>query len=140
MSNKSPFGSASHCRNMGSSRLAAPPPTVVQSRHILIVDLANGKKHIPIFRKKPWRPQLRHQTYYAFLHERQIQNLGQRHGILCKHNASIMQSWWNALWLSGTCLWREWMIENPKRNSRNRFLRHLRQTCRTNLLWAVRII
>ena len=53
--------------------------------------MANVKKHIPIFRNKPWRPQLRDQTY-ASLHETQIRNLQQRDGIFCKHNASIMQS------------------------------------------------
>ena len=54
--------------------------------------MANGKKHVPIFRNKPWRRQLRDQTY-ASLHETQIQNLGQRDGIFCKHNATIMQRW-----------------------------------------------
>ena len=63
--------------------------------------VANGKKHVPIFRNKPWRPQLRDQTY-ASLHATQIQNLRQRDGIFCKHNASIMQSWWSILPLSET--------------------------------------
>ena len=76
-------------------------PTVAQSPHIAIVDMANGKKHIPIFRNKLWRPQLRDKTYAA-LHETQIQNLQQRHGIFCKHNASIMQSWWSVLPPSAT--------------------------------------
>ena len=63
--------------------------------------MANGKKHVPIFPNKPWRPQLRDQTY-ASLHETQIRNLRQRDGILCKHNVSIRQSWWSVLLLSGT--------------------------------------
>ena len=63
--------------------------------------MANGKNHVPIFRNKPWRPQLRDQTY-ASLHETQIQNLGQRDGTFCKQNASIMQSWWRVLPLSAT--------------------------------------
>ena len=63
--------------------------------------MANGKNHVPIFRNKPWRPQLRDQTYSS-LHETQIQNLGQRDWIFCKHNASIMQSWWSVLPLSGS--------------------------------------
>ena len=63
-----------------------------QSPHIAIVDMANGKKHIPIFRNKLWRPQLRDQTY-AFLHMTQIRNLRQRDRIFCKHSASIMHRW-----------------------------------------------
>ena len=63
--------------------------------------MANGKKHVPIFRNTPWRPQLRDQTY-ASLHETQIRSLRQRDGIFCKHNASIMQSWWSVLTLSAT--------------------------------------
>ena len=63
--------------------------------------MANLKNRLPIFRNKPWRPQLRDQTY-ASLHDTQIRNLPQRNGILSKHNASIMQSWWSVLPLSAT--------------------------------------
>ena len=58
-----------------------------QSPHIAIVDMANGKKNIPIFRNKPWRPQLRDQTY-ASLHETQASGrkwrlrFHKRHGFL----------------------------------------------------------
>ena len=66
-------GSPTSKRTCPAKRPAAPllNPLWLQSRHILIVDMANGKKthsNIP-FRKKPWRPQLRDQTYSASLHE-----------------------------------------------------------------------
>ena len=54
-----------------------------------------------IFPNKPWRPQLRDQTY-ASLHETQIRNLRQRDGIFCKLNINIIQSWWSVLPLSAT--------------------------------------
>ena len=63
--------------------------------------MANVKKSLPIFRNKPWRPQLRDQTYVS-LHDTQIRNLPQRSGIFSKRNASIMRSWWSVLSLSAT--------------------------------------
>ena len=100
MSKKSLFGSASHFANMGSLKAGSSasnpllPKAHCKSRS---GKWENTFQYIPIFRNKPWRPQLRDQTY-ASLHETQIRNLRQRDGIFCKHNASKMQSF---------CQWRK---------------------------------
>ena len=97
---KKTFGSASRFANMGSWKAGSPAsnPLLLKAHcNSRCDDVANGKKHIPIFRNKPWRPQLRDQTCVS-LHETQIRNLRQRDGIFGKHNASRMQSF---------CHWRE---------------------------------
>ena len=121
-----------------ADRLAAPlQPTVAKSSistHCKSSTWQMGKKHIPLFSNKPWRPQLRDQTY-AFLHMTQIRNLRQLDGIFCKHSASIMQSWQSVCCSREPASGREWMlgIRIPKRNGRSGFLG---QTCRTNLCSA----
>ena len=96
MSNKSPFGSVTFCEHwqLKGWKPHFQPTVAKSSISTHCNSMANGKKHVPIFRNKPWRPQLRDQTY-ASLHETQIQNLGQRDGIFGKHNASKMQSFFH---------------------------------------------
>ena len=139
MSKKSPFGSVTFCEHwqLKGWKPHFQPTVAKSSISTHCNSMANGKKHVPIFRNKPWRPQLRDQTY-ASLHETQIQNLGQRDGIFGKHNASINAEFFSLklnrfrqyTWMlqrqdSGLSVcffkeWREW----------------IKQTCPTNLLSA----
>ena len=91
--------------------------------------MANVKKHLPISRNKPCRQQLRDQTY-ASLHETQVRNLGQRDGIFCKQNASIMQRVCCRSQRPQTS-GRKWRLRFHKRHG------FLRQACRTNVLSTV---
>ena len=74
------------------------PPTVAKAQSWLIATAWQMGK---IFSNKPWRPQLRDQTYTS-LHETHIRNLRQKDGIFCKLNTNIIQSWWSVLPLSAT--------------------------------------
>ena len=142
MPNKSLFGSASHLANMGSWKAGSPASNPLwlkpQSRQWFIglqqshVTTESAINIYCIVRNKSWRRQLRDQTFCFSAWDWFLLQLQRRDG----NDASIMQSWWRALLLSGTwSFW--WMLGIPRRNSGNRCLR---QTCRINLFSAVRHI
>ena len=82
---------------------------------------------------KSWRPQLRDQFLCLSAWDRFFPQLQRRDW----HDVAKMQRWWNVLQLSKPASGSEWMLEIPKRNGGNGFLK---QTCRTNLFSAVRHI
>ena len=130
MSNKSPIGSSSHFANIGNWKARSPASN--PQRLLLKAESRQFFIHLQ-------------QSHISYIRQPRSQsiscsprpNLGYHNSIFCKHDATIMQSWWSVLPLSeSSSFWysREWMLGIPKKNGGNGFLK---QTCRTNLLSAV---
>ena len=74
---------------------------------------------------KGWKPHFPPTVAKSSI-ETQIRNLRQRDGIFCKHNTSIMHSWWGVLptlsFWSGVDAWhfaKEWQEWTPETNMPN---------------------
>ena len=126
MSNKSPFGSASHFANIGSWKAGSHT-----SNSLLLKAQSRQLNH--------WFAAV---TKHNWEHNHCIvTNLGD-HNSMTTPSVSVHGTvfFFELQWRDGhdaVASGREWMLWIPKRNGRNRFLR---QTCPTNLFSAVRHI
>ena len=87
MSHKSPFGSVTFCEDGQLKGWQPHFQRTVAKSSTHCNSMANVRKHLPIFRNKPWRPQLVTKPILLYMRHK-MRNLGQRDGIFYMRHKS----------------------------------------------------